>query len=363
MKHALFIFLVSMIGASSMLVSSTFVPAHHPFIQYHGRWDLADSLHARHSWPGVFITAEFTGTSIGVRLADSINYYNVSIDGKFFTVFHGTRKGDTDYLLADHLTSGHHSFRFSKRNIVFDAVFSFSGLLLDDGAALLPPASTPSNRIEFIGDSFTAAESNEATVPQLAWEERFPVTNIDKGFAAVIAEHFHADYHTTCRSGSGMVCDWRGDTSANIPAIFDRTLMELPQPKWVFSQWIPQVAVVCLGLNDLSGLKDQEGIVSEEKSLFFRTGYHRFIERLRTIYPGVKILAVAAFPDWIRKNVHQVVDEERGNGKKDVYYGTFDEFPGGYVANGHPTVETHRMMAAELIQVMEDVKIIPRQRE
>ena len=139
--------------------------------------------------------------------------------------------------------------------------------------------------------------------------------------------------------------------------------MELPLPKWVFSQWIPQVAVVCLGLNDFSGLKDKEGNVSEDQSTFFRTGYHKFIQRLRNVYPGVKILAVAAFSEWIRKNVHQVVDEEKGQGKRDIFYGTFDEFPGGYVANGHPTVETHRVMAAQLIETMEDYKLFPRRRE
>ena len=346
-----------------MLISSTFIPADNPFIQYHGRWDRTDSLHPRHSWPGVFITAEFTGTTIGVRLADSVNYYNVSIDGKLIKVLHGTKARDTDYILAEHLSNAHHTLRLSKRNIVFDAVFSFSGFLLDDGAELLPPTKKSQRRIEFIGDSFTAAESNEATVQQLAWEERFPVTNIDKGFASLIAEYFDADYQTTCRSGSGMVCDWRGDTTVNIPNIFDRTLMETPQPKWDYALWIPQVAVVCLGLNDLSGLKNQGGIVSEEKSKFFREGYHKFIQRLREIYPRVKILAVAAYPEWIRKNVHQVVEEEQKIGMSDIFYGTFDDFPGGYVANGHPTVETHRKIADQIIRTMEQVNLLSQDKE
>jgi hypothetical protein len=357
MKYTLLVFLGIMIGASSMLISSTFFPAHHPYIQYHGRWDRTDSLHATHSWPGVSITAEFSGTNIGVRLADSMNYYNVYIDGVLIKILHGTKKSDTDYLLAEHLSNTHHTFRLSKRNIVFDAVFSFSGLLLDDGGELLQPKNKPSRRIEFIGDSFTAAESNEATVQQLAWEERFPVTNIDKGFAVFIAEHFNADYHTTCRSGSGMVCDWRGDTNVNIPNIFDRTLMESPLPKWDYTKWIPQLAVVCLGFNDFSGLKNTEGKVSEEKSNFYRTGYHKFVQRLREIYPGVKILAVAAYPEWIRKNVQLVVEEENKNGSNDIFYGTFNDFPGGYVANGHPTVETHRKIADQIIQIMEQVQL------
>jgi hypothetical protein len=357
MKQISILCLGILLGASSMLFSSNFIPANHPFIRYHGRWDLSDSLHAKHSWPGVSITAEFTGTSIGVRFADSMNYYNVYLDGMFIKVLHGGKKGDAEYILAEHLSGTHHTIRLSKRNIVFDAVFSFSGFLLDDGAELLPPSKVPERRIEFIGDSFTAAESNEAAVQQLAWEERFPVTNIDKGFAAFIADHFKADFHTTCRSGSGMVCDWRGDTTVNIPNIFNRTLMESPQPTWEYAQWIPHVTVICLGLNDFSGLKNKEGFVTEEKSNYFRAGYHAFIQKIRTVYPGVKILAVAAYPEWIRNNVALVVDEEKTRENLDIFYGTFDDYPGGYVANGHPTVETHRKIADQIIRTMEQLNL------
>jgi hypothetical protein len=348
-----------MIGASSMLIASTFIPADHPSIQYFGRWDMTDALHPRHSWPGVYLTAEFNGTSIGIRMTDSINYYNVSIDGKFFKVLRATKTGEADYQLADSLTNTRHTLVFSKRNIMFDAVFSVSGLLLDEGAELLPPPSRPSRKIEFIGDSFTAAESNEATVQQLAWEERFPVTNIDKGFAPLIAHHYHAQYQTTCRSGSGMVCDWQGKTATAIPKLFDRALMEAPLPKWDFTQWIPDLVVVCLGLNDHSGLQDKKGIVSEEKSALYRKGYHDFIADLRNVYPGVTILAVAAFPEWIRKNVSQVVNEEQQSGRKDIYYATFDDFPGGYVANGHPTVETHRKISDQLIHAIDTIHLFP----
>jgi hypothetical protein len=340
-----------------MLQSAHFVPANNPFIQYYGRWDMTDSLHPRHSWPGVYLSAEFSGTSIGIRMSDSINYYNVYIDGKFLKVFHGTISGETDYKLADNLENSHHTLLFSKRNIVFDAVFSVSGLLLDEDADLFPPPAKPTRKIEFIGDSFTAAESNEATVQQLEWEARFPVTNIDKGFAPIIARNYHAQYHTICRSGSGMVCDWQGNVDASIPKRFDRALMESHKPKWDFALWIPDLVVICLGLNDHSGLRNKNGEVSDEKSAIFRKGYHDFLTTVRTVYPGVKILAVAAFPEWIQKNVRQIVKEENENGKREIYYMHFDDFPGGYVANGHPTVETHQKIAGQIIDAIEKNKI------
>jgi len=344
-----------------MIFSTQLIPANNPYIQYFGRWDFSDSLHPRHSWPGVYLYAEFTGKRIGVRISDHINYYNVYIDGKLHTVFHGNKTGEADYILADSLEDTHHTFLLSKRNIIFDAVFSLSGLLLDDGETLLPPPPKPTRKIEFIGDSFTAAESNEATVQQLAWEDRFPVTNIDKGFAPVIARHYNAQYQTICRSGIGMVCDWQGKTDHTMPMIFDRTLMEVPEPKWDFSRWIPDLVVVSLGLNDHSGLKDKNGNVSEEKSAFFRKGYHDFLATLRADYPGVRILAVPPFPEWTRMNVRKVVDEEKQNGKKDISYAQYDEFPGGYVANGHPTVETHQKMANQIITAIDSLNIFPNQ--
>ena len=346
-----------------MSYSTHLIPANHPYIQYFGRWDMADSLHPRFSWPGVYVYAEFNGTRIGVRLADSTNYYNVYVDGKFHGIFHGAKSGEQDQMLADGLENTRHTFLFTRRNITFDEVYTFSGLILDDGAELLRPPPKPSRKIEFIGDSFTAAESNEATEQELPWEARFPVTNIDKGFAAIIARHFNAQYHTTCRSGSGMLCDWQGNLDTSIPRRFDRTLMDRSEPKWDFARWIPDMVVICLGLNDHSGLRDKNGEISEEKSLLFRKAYRDFLATIRKVYPEVKIVAVAAFPEWIRKNVKQVVEEETAVGGQDVYYAQFDHFENGYVANGHPTVATHQKMADQIIQSIESFNIFPLNRQ
>jgi hypothetical protein len=333
------------------------VPPGDDRIQYIGRWDLRDSLRARYSWPGVGILVRFTGTRIGLLLNDPTNFFNVRIDGIEQNVFHGTVRGDRRYMLAEGLPDGDHELSFTRRNITFEPPYEFSGVILDSTATLLPPPPRSPRRIEFVGDSFTAAESNEATDQELPWEARYPVTNIDKGFARMVAEHFQADYIMTCRSGSGLFCDWRGDTSGTIPAMFDRTLMESSEPSWDFRLWRPQVVVVCLGLNDRSGLQGTSAGISPEKSERFRDEYHSFLARLRSVYPNVSIVAVAAFPPWIRENVGRVVDEERASGHTDVWYGTFDEFPGGYVANGHPTIATHRKMAEQITAVLESMNI------
>jgi hypothetical protein len=342
---------------SYMIYPSNFIPADNPDIQYYGRWDFSDSLHPEQSWPGVYICVEFSGTSIGVRMDDNVNYYNVYIDNKFIKVFHGDKEEDADYMLADSLQNTNHLFRLSKRNISFGKVFTFSGFLLADGCGLLPPPPEPSRKIEFIGDSYTAAEGNEATVAEMKWEDKFPFTNIDKGFVGDVAQHYNAQYHATCRSGMGLVCDWQGNYDLAMPKYFDRTLMEREFPKWDFKQWIPNLVVICLGLNDLSGLKGKDTVVSDDKSALFRKTYHEFLTTIRSVYPGVTIVAVAAQPEWVQKNVKQVVDDEIADGHKDISYAQFGFYEGGYVANGHPTVETHKKIAEEMIKVIDQTNV------
>lgn len=349
-----------LIGSNQLVFATHFIPATHPYIQYWGRWDLTDSLHAKHSWPGVALYAEFSGTSIGVRMADSGNYYNVYLDGTLHHIFRGNAAEESDYLLVDSLKAGKHTLLLTKRNCAQNKIYSFSGFLLDDGAQLLSPASAmKTHKIEFIGDSFTVAEGNEATVLSMPWEETFPVTNLDKGFATIVARHFNAQYHITARSGIGMVTDWSGDYTLNMPDRFDRALMDAPEPKWDFQQWTPELVVICLGLNDHSGLKDKAGNVSAKNSTLYRKRYHEFLATIRRVYPGVKILAVAAHVPWMRENVQQVVNEERGNGKRDIYYAQFDYFQDGYVANGHPNVASHEKIARQLIAALEADNILP----
>ena len=129
--------------------------------------------------------------------------------------------------------------------------------------------------------------------------------------------------------------------------------MEREDPKWDFKQWIPNLVIICLGLNDLSGLKGKDTVVSEANSSLFRKTYHEFLSTIRNYYPGVTIVAVAAHPEWVQKNVKQVVDEEIASGQKDISYAQFGFYTGGYVANGHPTVETHKKIAGEIIKAID----------
>ncbi len=333
----------------NLTYATTTIPANDPNIQYFGRWDFTNPLAPAHSWPGVYVCTVFEGTSIGVRINDNWCYYNVTIDDSINFIFHGTVSGANSYTLRTGLPDGHHTIRFAKRDETNWTSFTFYGFVLDDGKSLLPPTAAPQRKIEFIGDSFTCAAGNEWTSNDTQPPDE-SYTNIDEGFGPIIARHYGAQYHMTSISGYGLVLDWQGNYANNLPDRFDRALGYTNLPKWDFEQWIPNLVVICLGLNDYNGWNGYTiGTLPEDEKDLFESRYHDYISWIRLVYPGVKILAVAPHPDWLQSTISEVVDQEKSMGNTDVFYGMFPYYPGGYVNIGHPTVATHHKIADTLV--------------
>jgi hypothetical protein len=340
----------------SKMFSRNFVSADNPNIQYFGRWDFSDPKASAHAWPGVYICANFEGTSIGVRMNDNYCYYNVFIDNNFVKIFHPDSNGITDYQLISNLEDKNHSIKITKRNETMESKFSFYGFILDEGKSLLVPDQKPIRKIEFIGDSFTSAQGNEYTKEDKPGEDA-PITNIYDGFGPIIARYFDAQYHITSRSGFGLVCDWQGNPMENLPNIFDRTILFQEIPKWNFENWKPDIVVIGLGLNDYSGFDGWNNQVSKENENRFKSAYHKFISRIRENYPGVMIIAVAPHVDWLQYTISKIVGEEKAAVHNDVYYTFYPYFEGGYVYGGHPTVETHKKIAEKIINEINSIGI------
>jgi len=345
------------IGVCTMLHSTQNIPANHPYIQYYGRWDFSDSLAPSHSWPGVYLYAEFEGTSIGVRMNDNYCYYNVFIDGKLSSVFKGSSAGVTSYTLASGLSDSNHTLLFTKRNETTSNKYSFHGLILDDGKNLLPPPAKPMRKIEFIGDSYTSASGNEWTDNTKPLDKETQYTNIYEGFGPITARNYNAQYQMTSQAGYGLVVDWESNYANTIPDKFDRTLCYTSLPKWDYEQWIPNLVVICLGLNDYSGFGGYSGPIAKDKTDLFKSRYHDFIETIRDVYPGTKILIVAANSvEWIQTAASEVVVEENNLGKNDAFYTYFPKYEdSSYVFGGHPTVATHHLIAERLIAKIDSI--------
>jgi hypothetical protein len=347
----------------NVLWAQNSIPANHPYIQYYGRWDFSDPLAPTHSWPGVYIYAEFEGTSISVRTNDNFSYYNVFIDDSLYLIFHGTTSGVNSYTVASGLADTIHTILFTLRSETNWTKFTFNGFNLDDGKNLLPPPEKPARKIEFIGDSYTVASGNEWTDVGAAPSDFY--TNNYLGFGPIIARNYNAQYHVSARGGIGLVLDYLGNYSNNFPSVFDRTLLYTPMPKWDYSNWTPHLVVICLGLNDYSGWGGYTGSIAPENADLYKATYHELISTIMSNYPGVKILAVAENGynprigwgvSWLQTNVSQVVAEENLLGHTNVFYAGFPYYGDScYVHNGHPNIETDQKIADTLIAIIDTI--------
>lgn len=351
-KFLLFVFLL--VWMSSIAFASTIIPANDPHIQYFGRWDMSNAAAPTHSWPGIYIIASFEGTSIGIMTNDNFSYYNITMDDTVQSIFHGTGSGIASYTLASGLADAPHTIRIALRNETNWTSFTFNGFILDDGKNLLPAPVRFAKKIEFIGDSYTVASGNEYTEAGAAPNDSY--TNIDKGFGPLVGKHYGTQYQMSGRGGFGLVLDYQGNYANTIPLNFDRTLVYTPLPKWNFSQWVPNLVVICLGLNDYNGWGGYSGPIPAENSVLYKKTYHSFISTIMDVYPGAKILLVAANGiDWLKTNVSQVASEEQAMGHKNIFYTFFPYYNGGYVNNGHPTVATHQLIANQLIATIDTI--------
>jgi hypothetical protein len=135
-----------------------------PNIAYIGRWDTTGlpSL-IRGYWAGSYFKVQFTGTSVAVKIAQSVNFY-FKIDSGPDTL---RTSASGTVMLAQSLPSGTHSLRVATR-AEFD-VMRFQGLVLDPGAVTLP-ATTSSQIVEFVGDSITVGNrASKIALSSYAW--------------------------------------------------------------------------------------------------------------------------------------------------------------------------------------------------
>ncbi len=77
-----------------------------------GRLETTSSGAVQYTWPGVYFEGRFRGTGVGIVLNDTVNDYDVAIDGT--TVAHLMTPGQTTYWI-NNLSNGAHTVRLVKR--------------------------------------------------------------------------------------------------------------------------------------------------------------------------------------------------------------------------------------------------------
>lgn len=316
------------------------IPANDSNINYYGRFDMSTPSKAKFNWSGCIIEASFPGPSIGINLTDGNADYDIEIDGTPVKVI-ATVASTANYTISTALSSGSHIIRIMQRSENHWNAAVFGGFYLADGKALLPAPVKPLRKIEFIGDSYTAGYGNESTSRTCSSQQLRTYTNANKSFGTLVTKAFHAQSVVLGYSGAGMVRNY-GDSKKKsekpFPYYYGTTLGDAGGT-WNFSQWIPDLAVICLGTNDFSTTPYPDDTM-------YANAYHAFIARVLGNYPSIPIICVTTHTGPMDNNLKQIVVAETTSiNHKKVYYA---EFPQSLAMSGcdyHPSLADDQAIA------------------
>lgn len=324
-------------------------PADNPGYVYTGRVDFSDKKAPEVSWTGSSIKANFTGTSLAIKLDDELgkNYFNIFIDGETQHPYVlEAKKGEHAYVISTALKSGKHSLEIYKRTEGEEGATAFKGLLLDKDAALLSPPARPQRRMEIYGDSISTGMGNEGAdngADHLLGEK-----NNYWAYGAITARNLNAELHTISQSGIGVMISW---FPFIMPQFYDQlSAVGDNDSVWDFSRWTPDVVIINLFQND-AWLVDREKRLQPTPSDAQRIqAYVDFVRSIRAKYPNAQIIcalgsmdatATPRWPGYIKAAVEQM-RKENNDDKLDTIFFEFT----GY--EGHPRIAQHKANAEKL---------------
>lgn len=309
----------------------------------------------RATWPGVHWNLRFKGTAVGVEIDDEVGHWVLEVDGVAALHIAPDPLQPRRTLWVRSLPAGEHTATLIKRSESPQHAGRLVGFHLDATSEVLAPLPLPSRRIEFVGDSYTAAMGNMSTVRACTEAEVWERTDISQGFAMLTARALEADWQIHAKSGAGLVRNWAGKIpNENHGTHYVKMLQtdSLPTAAW---DWQPQVVVIGLGTNDFSTpVADGEPRDAAMLEREFVAQYKALIARLRHTYRD-PMFVFLSLPlqrgDKLRPIVSRLVAEERAAGFNKVY-----ELDWGALrvrgCAAHPDAEDHLNMAQRLTQTI-----------
>ena len=272
-----------------------------------------------HQWPGTYFESRFKGTSVTVRLNDSVNKLDISIDGK--PVDMETKPGSGGIAFGP-LADGEHTIRVEQRTESAYTTAQFIGFFVPEVADVLP-APQVAREIEFIGDSYTVGYGNTSPKRTCTADDIWATTDTQLAFGPLTAKHYGADYQINAISGRGIVRNYNGGAGEHLPEAYpfdlnlNGTKVSTPNPAWQ-----PQIIVIGLGTNDFTTPlhAGEKWATREALHADYEATYVAFIQGLRAKNPGAYFILMATdqVDGEIQSEVKKVVAQVKATGETRV---------------------------------------------
>mmetsp|Transcript_27656 Transcript_27656/g.69991 ORF Transcript_27656/g.69991 Transcript_27656/m.69991 type:complete len:570 (-) Transcript_27656:484-2193(-) len=276
-------------------------------------------------WPATGVAFMTSAKKVTFRMDGGRNFFNVFVNGERVTVLK-TRSGLKDYTVTlsaegrstpgtgESAAAAFVELRKrteAKLGTTLGTVVgrvtrpvSFSGLGLE-GGSLEPLPEPRARRVEFLGDSETAAFGNLGpSQPQSVtpgWKTFLAVDPADQdvhqGWPAFVSEELDVDYHVIAWSGIGVLWNCSATASGNFNDLYPRVLgneageaITATPANNVLSGWVPDVVAIYLGGNDWYSLDPaSNGELTE--------AFCQLLTQVRALRPESKIVVLLASED------------------------------------------------------------------
>lgn len=275
------------------------------------------------------------------------------------------RSSQQSYTIIDEPTPRTCTVRLIK---VSEAPMSIVGIreLITDDAAKIQPAPAKTHRIEFIGDSITCGYGIDDG--DMSHTFSTATEDVTKAYAYQTAQILDADYSMVSYSGYGVYSgyiDENTDTrnvSELVPPYyplvgFSRGTYQataVTMADWDFSCFEPEIIVLNLGTNDKSYCRNDP-----QRHAVFASCYHDFLTLIHEKNPNAYILCVYGIMNHeLSSSIEEAVDRFRQSSGSDrislLLLPTQTEAD-GYVADFHPSLNTHRKAAQAVAIKISDI--------
>jgi len=330
--------------------SKNFFNAEDPLIQYYGRIQNTNPALPRFWSSGVYIKAKFVGDKFSFFINDQVlygnvhNYLEIVVDGKNYRL---QTKFATNKISINGLKKGKHTITICKDTETGNGYLEFEGIVCKN-LLQLPPK--PAETIEFIGNSITCGFGDDNSEIACGKGEWYDHHNAYMAYGPQTARALHAQWVISAVSGIGMIhscCEMK----ILMPQVFDKMDMRDDSIPYNFDQYTPDIVTVCLGQND--GIQD---------STAFCSAYVDFVKTIRSKYAKAKIVLLSSpmADDKLRaalKNYLSSIDEYlQQNGDKNIYKYFFEK-QYNHGCDGHPSINEHKEIAAQLIHFIKENKL------
>ena len=341
----------SVLPANPRNPSANVLPASslHPY----GRALLTDSGHVELIGSAVHFGFRFSGATCAIyfHLPDAAahNYLQYELDGVYQGRVRIEGKDRRPFLIKTGSAGTHTVWVYKATEAMSGAIF-IEKIVGQNLAALETPTAP---LIEFIGNSITCGAQADGSNPACDLGGYSDHHNAYYAYGPRVARALKANYMLSSVSGIGIYRTWNRD-APSMPLVYEKArLDEHDQQKWNFATYSPRVVSIALGTNDLSH-GDGKTPRTPFDSARFVSIYIKFVRVIKSKYPSAKI-ALLSSPmargeerELLQRCLTAVklaVDTQYPRERAETFF--FEPMqPRG--CGGHPSVEDHALLAAQL---------------